>query len=116
MVTKAIYWFKDTIMDEASTQIFNTNDVIDDDDEDLNTSEENSIECHALTNNSHVSGNHVVSSIRMFVGFKDFGVSPHIEESTIAKDPLYWNDDVLHSPPARFNDDFLELHDFGVSD
>jgi hypothetical protein len=39
-----------------------------------------------------------------------------VEESTIAKDPLYSNDDVLHSPPARFNNDFLGFHNFGVSD
>jgi hypothetical protein len=116
MVMKAINWFKDTILDEASTQIFNTNDVIDDDEEDLKTIEGHSIECHAPADDSHVSGNHVVFCMQPCAGFKDFGVSPHVEESTIAKDPLYSNDDVLHSPPARFNNDFLGFHNFGVSD
>lgn len=116
MVTKAINWFKDTIMDEASTQIFNTNDVIDDYEEDLKTSEGHSIECHAPADDSHVSGNHVAFSMQPCAGFKDFGVYPRVEESTIAEDPLYLNDDVLRSPPARFNNNFLGFHNFGVSD
>lgn len=116
MATKAINWFKDTIVDEASTQIFNTYDVIADD-EDLNKSEGTSMECYPpAADDSRLSGNRVDSSMQPFAGCKDLGVSPHVEESTVAKDPSYWNDDVLHSPPARFNDDFWGFRYFGVSD